>query len=97
MSSRGSPAAHSRDPENVLPFEPVDAGVLLTPADFDIPAQKRPFTPTQLARYLYTDAKTIIRMIEDGILRALELRRGTYRIPYIEIVMFFARQQGADN
>ena len=78
----------------MIEFEPVAAGVLLTPADFGIPAQKRPFTPTQLARYLNVDAKSIIRMIDDGILRALELRRGTYRIPYIEIFHFFMRQQG---
>jgi excisionase family DNA binding protein len=96
MPPHGS-AAQPSQPENVLEFKPVDAGVLLTPADFNIPAQKRPFTPTQLAKYLFTDAKTVIRMIDDGILRALELRRGTYRIPYIEIVYFFVRQQGADN
>lgn len=86
-------------------FAPVDATVLLTPDDFDIPHRKC-FTPSELARYLMTDAKTIIRLIEDGQLRALPLRcararggrrRVSYKIPWIEIVHFFLRQQGAMN
>jgi excisionase family DNA binding protein len=87
-------AAAAGDSESAAPLKPIRALVLLTPGEFGIPARARPFTPTELARYFYTDAKTVIRMIEDGILRALELRRGTYRIPYIEIVYFFMRQQG---
>lgn len=76
--------------------EPVDASTLLTPDDFGIP-HRRCFTPPELAPYLMVSADTIIRLIQDGELRALPLRGGTYKIPWIEICHFFMRQQGALN
>jgi excisionase family DNA binding protein len=76
--------------------EPPDATVLLTPEDFGIP-RRRCFTPTELAPYLMTSPMTVVRMIRDGCLRALPLPGGGYKIPYIEIVHFFMRQQGAMN
>lgn len=77
------------------PPTPVPAHVFLTPDDFGIP-KRRCFTPTELAPYFMTCPKTIMRMVEDGILRALPLRDGgEVKIPYIEVVHFFMRQQGA--
>lgn len=79
-----------------LPFAAVSAGVYLTPDDFGIPSRKC-FTPRELAPYFMTDTRTITRMIEEGLMRAVDLGHGRYKIPYIEIVHFFLRQQGAMN
>lgn len=90
----------------VLPSEdtftpPVPAAdVFLTPADFDIPNQREPFTPKEIAGYLRVTSREIIGLIESGQLRALPVHRGernTYRVPYREIAAFFMRQQGAMN
>jgi excisionase family DNA binding protein len=93
MPSQPLVCGTAREP---LEFKPVSAGVLLTPDDFDIP-HRRCFTPSELAPYFKADARTITRMIEEGIMRAIDLGHGRYKIPYIEIVHFFMRQQGAMN
>ena len=81
-------------PDDEIP-EPVGVAVPLTPDDFQIP-RRRCFTPRELAPYLMISSDTVIRMIEDGMLRAVRIR-GAYKIPWVEIVSFFARQQRAFN
>lgn len=98
MPVRGSIVLPSED--TVTPEVPVPADVLLTPADFDIPNQREPFTPKEIAGYLRVTSREIIGLIESGQMRALPVHRGertTYRVPYREIAAFFLRQQGAMN
>jgi hypothetical protein len=71
--------------------------MVLMPADFGIP-ERRCFTPTELAPFLYICPKTVQRMIDDEILLALPMReRGEPKIPYSAVVYYFLRQQGAMN
>lgn len=87
-------------PDTQTPDVPLGAGVLLTPRDFGIPHDREPMAPKELAGYLKVSSDEIIGLIEEGQLRALPVRigeRNTYRIPYIEVVHFFLRQQGALN
>jgi len=88
--------AASEQPAEVLPFKVVAVGVLLTPDDFDIP-HVRCFTARELAHYLMADTRQIVGLIEEGTLRALPFGRGRFKIPYIEVVHFFLRAQGAMN
>lgn len=80
-----------REPE----CDPVDTGAPLSPDDFGIP-HARCFAPGQLAPYFRVSARTIIRMCDDGKLDAIRIG-AEYRIPYIAIVRYFLRQQGAFN
>ena len=80
---------------SALPQEPVDSGVLLTPEDFGIP-HRRCFTPSELAPYFVVSSRTIVRLIEEGSMRAVPVGRD-YKIPWIEIANWLMRQQGALN
>jgi len=82
-------------PADPAPREPVDAATLLTPEDFGIP-HRRCFTPGELAPHFMTSARTIVRLIEEGSLRAVRVGRD-YKIPWIEVANFLMRQQGAMN
>lgn len=98
MPARGTTILPSRD--TGTPPTPVAADVFLTPADFGIPPRTDPFTPKEIAGYLRVSSDEILGLIDEGQLRAFPVRRGkrmTYRVPYIEIVYFFLRQQGAAN
>lgn len=82
------------------PRVPVPTHAYLTPLDFDIPKRSEPFTPKEIAGFLNVSSDEIIGLIEEGQMRALPVHRGarnTYRVPYVEIVAFFLRQQGAFN
>jgi hypothetical protein len=66
----------------------------------------RCFTPTELAHYFMTDAKSIARLIEEGWLEAFPFRithpkngddRVTWKIPYRAVVEYFARMQNTRN
>lgn len=93
MPVRGTVVLPSEDTST--PDVPVPAHALLTPDWFDIP-QRKCFTPSELAPYFMTCPRTIIRMIEDGVLRAVKVG-GVYKIPYREVAHFFMRAQGAMN
>lgn len=79
----------------------MSADVLLTPEWFDIPRDGGPFSPKELAGYLRVSADEILGLIDCGQLRAFPVRLGrrtTFRIPYLELVHYFLRQQrGAEN
>lgn len=93
MPARGDTVLPSENTST--PDVPVPAHVLLTPADFGIPARKV-YTPQQFATYFNKSARTIIREIEDGRLRAMRIR-GEYVIPWREVCEYFMRQQGILN
>lgn len=103
MPLRGNTVLPS--PDTNTPPVPLDESILLTPDWFDIP-KRRCFTPSELARYFLTDAKTITRLIEEGVLRAFPFRisefedgerRVMYKIPYRAIVEYFERMQNSAN
>lgn len=72
--------------------------MLLMPRDFGIVERKRPFTPSELATPLGCCPRTVTRLVDDGMMLALPLREnGEPRIPYIGVVYFFLKQQGAMN
>ena len=87
------------------PDVPIGAG-RLTPEWFGIP-KVRCFTPSELAPYFRTDAKTITRLIEERFLEAFPFRisdlgngerRIMYKIPYRAVAEYFQRMQhGAMN
>src|SRR5205809_479141 len=88
-------------PDTATPPTPDAAHILLTPYDFGIPERGGPFTPKEVAGFLRVSSDEIIGLIECGQLRAFPVRHGkrrtTWRVPYVEIAMFFMRQQGAMN
>jgi hypothetical protein len=98
MPVRGTIVLPSGDTRTPPTPAPLDA--LFTPEDFGIYQQDSPFAPKELAGKMRVSSDEILDMIEEGRIRAFPLRRGkrtTYRVPYIEVVYFFLRQQGSGN
>lgn len=98
MPVRGETILPSADTNT--PDVPIPAHVLLTPRDFGIDPGGSPYSPKEIAGALKVTSREIIGLIESGQMRALPVhvgQRTTYRVPYIEIVNFFLRQQGAMN
>jgi excisionase family DNA binding protein len=95
MPVRGTLVLPSADTET--PYTPEPTSAPLTPEYFGIVPRKRPFSPSELAQCLAVSSESIINLIREGKLRAIELHRGTYRIPYREVRDFFMRQCGIYN
>ena len=99
MPAFGTTVFPSKDTNT--PAVPIPKDVLLTPRDFGFDEQEAPFAPKEIAGKLRVSSDEVLGLIESGQLRAFPVYRGkrtTYRVPYLELVNYFLRQQmGAMN